>query len=363
MSRENHLYFNAFNQIPQIGSVRFRRLLNYFPDLEAAWSAPASELAKSGIEESVVEKIVHLRAQIEPYAEFEKLEKHGASMIVFSDRAYPKLLREIPNPPMVLYIRGETKLDAHLAVAIVGTRRFTSYGRQVTEDLAIGLAGRGITVISGLAFGIDALAHETTLRSRGRTIGVLACGVDSIYPANNRLLGERIIENGGAVISELPLGAPPLKHHFPNRNRIISGLALGTVVVEAGIESGSLITARHALEQNRQVYAVPGSIYSPLSEGPNNLLKMGAKPITKAADILEDLNLEDATAQMTVAGILADNDEEQKILAILTREPIHFDQIVKQGQLSAPTVAATLTIMEMKGKVKNLGANQYVVSR
>lgn len=356
------LYYNAFNQIPQIGSVRFRRLLNGFADLKQAWSASSFELLKTGLEPSVVEKIVEIRSQINPEAELQKLERGGIELVTYNDENYPKLLREIPNPPIVLYIRGSLK-PHEIAIAIVGARKYTPYGKQVAEDITAGLITAGITIISGLAFGIDALAHEMTVRSRGRTLGVLACGIDSVYPAHNRLLAERIIDGGGAILSELPLGTPPLKHHFPNRNRIISGLALGTVVIEAGIKSGSLITARHALEQNRQVYAVPGSIYNPLSEGPNNLLKMGAKPVTKATDILEDLNLDTAIFQIAAAEILGDNQEEQQILGVLSREPIHFDQIVKLLKLSAGTVAASLTIMEMKGKIKNLGGNQYIISR
>lgn len=358
-----HVYFNAFNQIPQVGSVRFRKLLNHFRDLETAWQAPRQELLRAGLEEHIIEAILEKRKAIDPAAEFAKLGKSGAKILTYEDAAYPKMLKEIPGPPAVLYLKGEFAPADEMAVAVVGTRKFSPYGRQVAEDLSRDLVRAGITVVSGLALGIDALAHQTVLNFAGRTIAVLACGVDSIYPAQNRLLAEKIYAGRGAVISELPLGTPPLKHHFPNRNRIISGLALGTVVVEAAAESGALITARHALEQNRQVYAVPGSIYNPASAGPNNLLKMGAKPVTAATDILEDLNLGHLQEQLNTSEIIGDNTEEQKILAALSREPVHFDQIAKTVGLGASVVAATLTIMEMKGKVRNLGANQYVKSR
>lgn len=357
------LYFNAFNQIPQIGSVRLRRLLNYFPNLETAWQAGFADLKQAGLEEPVVFQVLEAKKSIAPHEEFEKLRRHNIKLLTYNDTAYPKLLKEIPAPPMVLYIRGELKPADELAIAIVGTRKSTPYGKRAAEDIVLGLMRAKITIISGLALGIDSLVHHMTIRFGGRTIGVLGCGLDSIYPATNRALGEKIIDGNGAVISELPLGMPPLKHHFPHRNRIIAGLALGTVVIEAAADSGTLITAAHALEQNRQVFAVPGSIYSPVSAGTNNLIKMGARPVLSALDILEDLNLFNAEVQLEAREVIAENAEEQKILDILSSEPLHFDQIAKMAQLSASLVAATLTIMEMKGKVRNLGGNQYVLGR
>ncbi len=360
---QEHLYFNAFNQISQIGSVRFRKLLNFFGGLKEAWQASAPELIASGLEEGVVQKILETRGQIDPETEFKKLQKQNINLITFSEESYPKSLKEIPNPPGVLYILGGLEPVDELAIAVVGSRKFSPYGKQVTLDLARDLVRANLTIISGLAFGIDALAHQTAIEFSGRTIGVLACGVDAIYPAQHRVLAQKILEGRGAILSELPLGTPPLKHHFPHRNRIISGLALGTVVIEAGLDSGALITARHALEQNRQVFAVPGSIYNEASAGPNNLLKMGAKLVASVNDILEELNLGSLQAQVATSQILGDNEEEQKILNVLTRQPLHFDQITKAINLPASTVAAALTIMEMKGKVRNLGGNQYVKSR
>lgn len=357
------IYFNAFNQFPEIGSVRFRRLLNFFPDLQTAWRAGRTELLRAGLEEGVADKILEKRASIDPESEFEKLQSHGVELMTFRDETYPKLLREIPAPPMVLYKRGELLPQDELAVAIVGTRKMSPYGKRVSEDLVAGLLRAQISIVSGLALGIDALVHGAAMRFGGRTIAVLACGLDSVYPATNRILAEKIMAGSGALLSELPLGMPPLKHHFPHRNRIIAGLSLGTVVIEAAADSGALITAQHALEQNRQVFAVPGSIYSPVSAGPNNLIKMGAKPVTSALDILEDLNLFGADVQIQTREIIAENSEEQKILGVLSGEPLHFDQIAKTAELSAAVVAATLTIMEMKGKVRNLGGNQYVKGR
>ena len=362
-NQTEQLYFNAFNLIPQIGSVRFRKILNFFPDLESAWTASATDMEKCGLEQAVVSKIIEARANIDPEQEFALLSKQNIQLLTIKDGSYPKLLREIPNPPIVLYIKGGFQAADDLAVAVVGTRKFSAYGKQAVVELVRDLVRANITIVSGLALGIDAIAHRAAVEFHGRTIAVLACGLDSIYPATNRMVGQQILESGGAIISELPLGAPPLKHHFPVRNRIISGLSLGTLVIEAAEDSGSLITARHALEQNRQVFAVPGSIFNPASIGPNNLLKMGAKPVTRAADILEELNLEFVQEQLLAAEVIGDNEDENKILGLLTREPLHIDFIVKNSGLSTGAVAAALTIMEMKGKVRNLGANQYVVSR
>ncbi len=347
----------------QIGSVRLRRLLNFFPELKTAWQATASELLQTGLEEPIIQELLLRRREIDPEAEFAKLESKNIKLLTFLDQNYPPLLKEIPNPPMVLYLLGELLARDQQAIAVVGSRKTSPYGEQVVYDLVRDLVRANLTVVSGLALGIDALAHRTAVEFDGRTVAVLACGLDSIYPANNRIIAEKILSGHGAILSELPLGTPPLKHHFPHRNRIISGLAWGTVVIEAATDSGALITATHALEQNRQVFAVPGSIYNPGSAGPNNLLKMGAKPVTTAADILEDLNLGDLQEEMAVPEITAENEGEQKILACLTRQPKHFDQIARELELPAASLAAALTIMEMKGKVRNAGGIQYVKSR
>ena len=363
VNAEHHLYFNAFNLIPQIGPARFRKLLHFFESPKAAWQANPSQLAEAGLEEPVIAKVIEARRKIDPELEFSKLADYGLTLLTYLDDGYPKLLREIPNPPTVLYVKGELLPADDLGIAVVGTRKSTPYGRQAVEEIVRDLVRANLTVVSGLAHGIDALAHNFAVHYNGRTIAVLASGLDTIYPVSNRLIAEKILAGHGALISELPLGTVPLKHFFPYRNRIISGLSLGTVVIEAAADSGSLITARHALEQNRQVFAVPGSIFNPASVGPNHLLKLGAKPVTSAADILEDLNLETIQQQIIVEEIIGDNEEEQLILKILKREPTHVDAVVKTTGLSTATVAATLTIMEMKGKVRNLGANQYVKSK
>lgn len=357
------IYFNAFNQISQIGSVRFRKLLNFFPNLETAWQTTASDLKQAGFEDSVITKILESRKTIDPGEEASKLAKSGIHLITFSDTDYPPMLREIPNPPMVLYTLGSVLPLHNATIAVVGTRKITAYGRQVTESIVSDLARAGATIVSGLALGIDSVAHEICVKMNCPTVAVLGCGIGGIYPASNRLLSERIIGTGGMIVSELPMNAPPLKHHFPNRNRIISGLSLGTIVIEAAKESGALITAQHALEQNREVFAVPGSIYSEVSAGPNQLLKMGARLVTKAADILEELNLNDLITETENRVLIGDNLEEQKILEYLNLEPQHFNELARITNFSPGNLAATLTIMEMKGKVRNLGGNQYVKGR
>lgn len=349
-----------------MGSVRFHKLLHYFTDLERAWKAGAAELLQAGLEQPVAEILLARRPQIDPDFEMEKLQKAGAELIMENDRRYPKLLREIYNPPAALYVRGvlAENLDEY-SVAVVGTRNISNYGKQVTPTLVAELARAGITVVSGLAYGVDELAHRATLDAGGRTIAVLGCGVDeqSIYPSSNRTLASKIASAGGAVISELPLKSLPLKMHFPHRNRIIAGMTLGTLVVEADLESGSLITAKAALEYDRQVFAVPGSVFNRVAAGPNNLLKLGAKAVTEARDVLDELNLSAATEQLQARQVIADTPAEAKLLPLLSREPAHINQLIKASGLPAGEVSSALTMMEIKGKVKNLGAMQYVLAR
>jgi DNA processing protein len=294
----------------------------------------------------------------------EKLAKENVSVITIKDEKYPKLLREIYNPPALLYYKGRLEED-EFAIAVVGTRKCTSYGKQVTSEITRDLANNGITIVSGLALGIDTLAHQAALEVNEKTIAVLGSGLDAqnIYPVTNCHLAEKIIETGGTLISEHPLGTLPLKFNFPQRNRIIAGLTLGTLVVEAPLTSGALITAKFALEFNREVFAVPGSIYSENSAGPNNLIKMGAKAVASAADILEALNLQRAIEYVEAKKIVPDSKNEAILLEYLSKEPVHIDILIKQSKLDTATVNSTITMMEIKGKVRNLGGSQYVLAR
>lgn len=265
---------------------------------------------------------------------------------------YPKLLREISNPPTKLFIKGE--LPDQPAVAIVGSRRPSQYGRQVTYRLASDLAKAGVTVISGLALGIDSVAHQAALEAGGRTIAVLACGLDRIYPSSNQGLAERVAGQG-ALISDYPKGTEPLRHHFPARNRIIAGLSQAVIVTEASAKSGALITANFALEQNRQVMAVPGNITSPMSAGPNNLIKAGALPITDSSDVLAALDVEYSTKK-----VRADSKEEALILELLEKGINSTQKLIEASGLAAAQFANIISLMEISGKVRNLGAGNWV---
>jgi DNA processing protein len=358
-------YFNAFNLIDGIGPITFKKLLAYFNSLESAWSAQLSEFSQAGLDKSVIEQIKIHRPKIDPDWEMERLAQEGIGLITIQDKNYPKLLKEIYAPPALLYIRGNFKPEDELSLGIVGTRKLSVYGRQITPLITADLAQAGLTIVSGLAKGIDTLAHQAALKVSGRTIAVLGSGLDrkSIYPFSNRRLAEEISQNG-AVVSEFPIGTRPLAQHFPQRNRIIAGLSLGVLVVEAPAKSGALITAKDALEQNRDVFAIPGPILSQNSLGPNNLIKMGAKLVSQANDIFQELNLTLLTdSSQKEKKILPDNQEEALILKQLSNEPIHIDKIINQTKLSTAVVNSTLTLMEIKGKVKNLGGNNYVLAR
>ena len=357
-------YWLPFSYFGKFGPVRFRKILNYFPTMEEAHRASGADLLQAGIEEKYVTEFVSARPELNPDKLMAEVTAAGINLVTINDKEYPERLRQIYDAPALLYVRGKLEND-EWPLAVVGTRKITSYGRIVVPRIVSELARQGIAIISGLAFGVDALAHSVTLENHGRTVAVLGSGIDdrSIYPVPNFELARRIIESGGAVISELPPKTPPLKQNFPHRNRILSGLSLGVLVVEADIASGSLITAKLALDQNRDVFAVPGSILSPVSAGPNNLIKMGAKLITSAADILEALNLSEAMQFVESKKILPDTPNEAKVLAHLNYEPIHVDKLTVLSGLDAPTGGSTLTFMEMKGKVLNLGGMNYVLAR
>ncbi|NQU77304.1 DNA-protecting protein DprA [Candidatus Falkowbacteria bacterium] len=359
------IFWNAIAKINKIGPKRFKKLYNHFPTMEAAFHASHTELLQAQIEEKIASEFILKRSEINPEKEAEILEKENIKIITVKNDNYPRLLAEIYTPPALLYYKGQISSNEEFPIAVVGTRKFTSYGKQVTEEITRELAKNGITVVSGLALGIDALAHNATLDVNGRTIAVLGSSIDfsNIYPAHNRYLSQKIIDSGGLVLSEYPIGTLPLKQNFPARNRIVSGLSLGTLVIEAPEASGALITARHALDQNREVFAVPGNINARTSIGPNNLIKMGAKAITCASDILETLDLTQATDFIENQKIVPDSPEEEALLPLLSREPVHIDELTRSSKLPVSSITSTLTMMEMKGKVKNLGHMNYVLAR
>ena len=364
MSTPEHKFYNAFNLIPQIGPNRFRKLYNYFETMQDAWEANIFELQKAGLEQVVIEKVMEGRKTISPEEEFEKVEKEGIKIMTIKEDGYPKLLKETDSAPALLYYKGEIKKD-EFTITIVGPRKVSTYGQQVAAQLARELSQTGITIVSGMALGVDGIAHRECLKLGNRTLAILGGGIDtrSIYPPSNSQIAEEIMQNG-AVISEYPIGTPPLKQHFPARNRILSGLSLGVLVVEAAERSGTLITARFALEQNREVFAIPGSIYSKTSEGTNNLIKLGAKLVCRAEDILEELNLESVAEIKKAREIIPDNEEEKIILENLSPdEPIQIDKLAKVIEMNTSALSSLLTLMEIKGKVKNVGGMRYVVAK
>ena len=365
---EQALYFHAFNLFyERIGPARFKKLLGYFGSLEKAWKeSGVSDFVAAGLEEDLAREIATRRPQIDLTKEMAQMARENIEIITILDENYPKLLKEIYDPPYIMYLKGVLKPEEdEFSLAIVGTRRLSPYGYQATEKIAYDLAQTGITIVSGLAQGIDTLAHLGAVKQKKRTIAVLgsSLGKDDIFPPVNRKLAEMIIQEGGAILSEYPLGAPALPHHFPFRNRIVSGISLGVLVIEAPEKSGALLTARHALEQNREVFALPGSIFSQNSLGPNNLIKMGAKLVTGAQDILEELNLKNLVQNIETRQILADTKEEQLILDVLSHEPLPIDKIGELTKLETSLINSTLSLMEMKGKVRNSGGAQYVLAR
>lgn len=359
------LYLHAFNLLPPFGPARLLRVAEGFENWEAAYSATGPELVKAGVEPELAEVYITHRAKLNLDVEWEKLQRENIRLLDYRDTSYPQLLREIPKFPPLLYYKGTMPSNEELCIAVVGTRKMTNYGRITTPQLVEPLVQAGVTIVSGLAYGVDETAHMVSVNNHARTIAVLGGGIDSksIYPANHSLLADRIIEEGGAVISEQPIGTPNLKHHFISRNRIISGLSIATLVVECDLQSGALITAKHSLDQNRNVYAVPGPIYAEMSKGPNNLIKMGAKLVSEAKDILEDLNLSSLPEQKQVQMSFGDDPLEEKVLRHLDHEPKTINEIIRGVHLDAASVTSTLTMLEMKGKVRNLGGQQYILSR
>ncbi len=354
-------YWVAFSKIPGIGASRARKLEERFGTLEAAWQADAFALKAAGLDDRVIGAFVRERRKISPEAEMEKLDSARVQALALPDSSYPSRLREIQNPPMVLYVRGQLTTEDEWAVGVVGTRRASPYGRQVTADLAEGLARNQVTVVSGLARGIDAVAHRAALDAGGRTIAVLGSGVDQLYPWENRALAERILEHG-AVVSEYSPGTKPDARNFPPRNRIITGLSLGVVVVEADLKSGAMISAGFAAEQGREVMAVPGPVTSPASTGVHFLLKQGAKLVTNTEDVLEGLDLRRVAVHQEARRVVPEDPTEAILHACLTREPVHVDELARQTGLPISLVSSTLTLMELKGMIRSVGSMQYVLS-
>lgn len=341
------------------GSHTLRKLFLAFPSPEKAWLASPSQLAKYGISSKIIRHFAEWRATVDPSELVQQLLKEQITVIFKDDPTFPQSLGNSSDPPEILFVRGD--LQDVPSVAFVGTRRFTSYGKRCVELLVPNVARAGLGIVSGLALGIDALAHEVTLQTGGYTIAVLGTGIDdaSLYPRENYALAQRILEAGGAIISEFPPGTSSRKENFPIRNRIIATLTAATVVVEGAPESGSMITAKCALEENREVLAVPGPIWSETSQGTNQLLKLGAKPCTKAEDVLEALALDRPDLIAQARALLPMDPQEERLLGLL-KEPRHVDELGRELDLPPASVSSQLSILELKGLVKSIGGQMWV---
>ena len=375
MDLEEKKYWVGFSVFEGIGPLRFKLLLDYFGSAKNGYSASEKELLSVGLSEKLVLKFLDFRKNFDLDSYLLRLDKLGIKAICSEEESYPKLLKEIVDKPAVLYVKtqdaegpariftkfngaGKTQnIFGNEAIAVVGTRKVTGYGRQVTEMITEGLVAAGLVVVSGLARGVDKISHETALGNNGLTIAVLGCGLDLVYPTEHQGLAERIIESGGAVISEYPLGVPAMPGNFPARNRIISGLSLGVVVTEAAEDSGSLITASNAAEQGREVFAVPGPITSPLSFGTAELIKKGAKLVRGVNDILEELGIKGKAKGVEEIGELG--TEERMLFDLLQNENLHIDEICRRTQTDSAKIGALLSIMEIKGIIKNFGEGVY----
>ena len=370
----------AVHRVSGIGPARFGQLETHFGSIEAAWRAPLSALLASGIGAENARSLDALRNETDPDAEMARIAKLGIRAVHLRSPDYPELLREIYDPPPVLYYRGVLPASEPHSLAVVGSRRCTSYGREVTRRITTALAESGVAIFSGLARGIDGIAHQAALDAGGRTVAVVGGGLESIYPAEHTKLAADIVASGGAVVTEYPAGTRARPEHFPRRNRVISGLTRGVLVVEGRRTSGAMLTVKWALEQDREVFAIPGSLLSENSEGPNWLIQQGAKLVLDHRDILDELNITPAVPatghgeQTPTQGelgvdILAREDNEIDIEdRVLTRlaaagEPVHVDDITRAVGSPAPEVSSVLTVLELKGAVTQVGRMLFVANK
>jgi DNA processing protein len=355
-------YYLAFNLVNGIGPARLDRLIEHCGSIMDAWQARPADWLAAGLDGRSITALTRAQRTLDLDTELERVERAGIQLITRDHAAYPAVLAQIAAPPPLLYVKGQISAVDTWCVAVVGTRSPTAYGKEATRRIVGELAAAGVTIVSGLAIGVDTSAHTTTLEMAGRTLAVLASGLDQVYPQRNRALAERIAASG-AIVSEFPLGTKPTPQLFPVRNRIISGLALATLVIEAGPQSGALITVRYALDQGRDVFAVPGPIFSRMSEGTNQLIRDGAGLITSGQDILEALNLSAVASQQEVQAALPDDPIEAAMLRLVSYDPQHINELGRQCELPFATVSATLALLELKGLVRQAGAMQYVLAR
>jgi DNA processing protein len=355
----------ALNMLPTVGPVRLRKLLQVFERPERILAANRTELRKvEGIGHEVADQISNWESIVDLAAELKRVREFGATVIAQDSPSYPKLLREIHAPPIVLYLWGELQERDHHAIGIIGARRTTHYGTESAKKLAYQLAYAGLTVISGLARGIDTAAHQGALAAKGRTIAVIGSGLSKLYPPENQGLAEKIRDGNGAIVSEFSMEIEPDRQTFPMRNRIIAGWSHGILVVEAGLNSGALITASQALEQGRSVYAVPGHINAPSAMGSNRLIQQGAKLVMDASDILDDLQVllpeTKPLPEAAVRPLPALSDEERRVYEAIEATETPIDQIAAKCDLPSATVSSTLLRLELRRLVKQLPGKYFV---
>lgn len=353
---QEKIYLHALGLIDQIGTKKIELLKQYFHSLEEAWNASGYKLKKAGLTEKTIQVLLKQRNSINPKKEFQKINPE-IILIAQKDPEYPAQLKEIHDPPQLLYCLGNIKLLKENSLAVVGSRAMTEYGKRVCAVIVESLP---LTIVSGLATGIDTIAHQNSLK---RSIAVLGSGInpECIFPAENRSLVQRLLNSNSLVLSEYAPYLMARREFFPMRNRIISGLSLGTLVIEAGEKSGALITAHQALEQNRSVMAIPGTIYNRMSEGTNKLIQRGAKLVQTGQDIIDELNLGLSVDNSSIIDVKDLSKEEYLVLKNLSREPIALDKILKSTRLNASQLFSNLTLLEIKGLVKNLGNNKFVL--
>lgn len=365
MQLEHHQQFwLGLHLIRQFGTVRILQFLDHFNSVEELWYAKPEDLHRHDLSDSLIAQFVHGRSKIDLKQEVDKVYQQDASLITLEDPTYPKLLKTISDPPPVLYVKGRLSVIDERCLAIVGTRKPSKYGWDVAHQIASHVAHQDVTIVSGLAQGIDSAAHRGALHAGGKTIAVMATGIDKIYPIENTDLAEEILTQG-AIITEMPIGTAPLGKNFPRRNRIISGLSLGVLVAEAPEKSGSLITVTAANEQGRDVFAVPHNIFSKTGRGTNQLIQDGAKLVLRIRDILDELNIQHINTQTRIETerIQPENETEITILNQLGADPIHVDEIVRLTQLPTQIVTSTLAILELKGLAEVAGPMQYCRAR
>lgn len=364
MSQEERLYWLAFSQIIGIGPKRFEVLRKYFGSAKEAFLAPESNLEKIGLPQNILKSFLWQKKNLDLNKINEELIRKQIGTLTTEDTEYPSLLKEISDPPFLFYYRGnlQTKLWER-CVAVVGTRKPTSYGREVTEQITTDLASAGMTIVSGLARGVDSVAHRAALSIKGKTIAVLGAGIDVIYPPENAPLYQEIIEKEGLIISEVPPRKTVERGIFPARNRIVAGLSLGVVVTEGAKDSGSLITARLAAEYNREVFAVPGPINSPMSAAPLRLLKDGARLINGAQDILEELGLSLQIKPREAKEVSSSDPVENLILDTLKENgETNFDDLIRKTGLDSASAGTAISILELKGVIKQTGGTNYRIN-